>query len=454
MDDEGRLSGVVLSADERAARSAFEGPNELVRCARALAGGRERRDFAFAIRNGTIAAAGEYPEVRETNRDLEERSFPSDRLVVPGFVNGHSHAYQILLRGWADDRTFADWRANALYRVVPQLTPRDVYWTFVAAFSEMLAAGITSVAEFFYLNGAGNAHAAEAIRAAADTGIRLAFARTWMDSDAAPPQFRESIATASQRTRELMDAYPRANVCVAPHSLHAASNEMIRAAAEFAREFGCRMHVHVAEAAYEGERTLERFGATPVELLERLGALDERTVAIHAIYVSDREKELLAQRGASVVHNPMTNQYLGDGVCDVTGLAALGVTVGLGTDADVKPSLFDEMRAASLLQKLARTDGSALGARAAFAHATSQGAKALGLAVGDLSPGCAADYVVLDARKIDPWSPAINALVYRGESAWVQAAFVGGRRTYVGEASPLARKAWEETAAVAKRLIS
>src|SRR6185437_5534516 len=173
---------------------------------------------------------------------------------------------------------------------------------------------------------------------------------------------------------------------------------------------------------------------------------DERTVAVHAIYVSDDEKELLAQRGASVIHNPMTNQYLGDGVCDVTALTALGVTLGLGTDADVKPSLFDEMRAASLLQKLARTDGSALGAETAFAFGTSQGAAALGLAAGDLKPGCAADYLVLDARKIDPWSPAVNAVVYRGEDAWVQAAFVGGRRAYAGEPSPLARKAWEETA--------
>ena len=122
------------------------------------------------------------------------------------------------------------------------------------------------------------------------------------------------------------------------------------------------MHVHVAEAAYEGEQTLERFGATPIVLLDELDALTSRTVAIHAIYITEEEKELLARRGARVVHNPMTNQYLGDGICDVVGAAALGVTMGLGTDADVKPSLIDEMRSAALLQKLERTDGSALGA--------------------------------------------------------------------------------------------
>ncbi len=427
--------------------------NELVRCARAIVGGELREDFAFVVRDGTIAAHGDFTDVRDAARDLDARSFPADRLVVPGFVNGHSHAYQILLRGWADDWTFAKWRTDALYKVVPQLTPDDVYWTFAAAFSEMLAAGITTVAEFFYLNGEGNARAEAAIRAARDVGIRLVFARTWMDAEYAPPQFRETAAVAAERTRELMERYPDANVCVAPHSLHAASHEMIRAAAAFAREFDCALHVHVAEASYEGEQTLERYGATPIDLLDRLGALDERTVAIHAIYVSDAEKALIARRGARVVHNPVTNQYLGDGICDVVGLQQLGVTMGLGTDADVKPSGIDEIRCAALLQKIARLDGSALGAKAAFDLGTAQGARALGIAAGDLVTGCAADYVVLDASKIDPWSPPLNALVYRGEDAWVQGTFVGGRRVYAGARSPLANAAWEGAAKVAKRLI-
>ena len=427
--------------------------NELVQCARALVGGELRRDFGFIVRNGTIVDSGDFRAIRDAANDLPARSFPENRLIVPGFINGHSHAYQILLRGWADDWTFARWRTDALYRVVPKLTPGDVYWVFVAAFFEMLAAGITTVAEFFYLNGSGNAHAEAAIRAAADTGIRLVFARTWMDAETAPPEFRESIDVAAARTRALMDAFPAANVCVAPHSLHAASPAMITAAAEFARDRACAMHVHVAEAGYEGERTLAQFGATPIALLEQLNALNERTVAIHAIHITEEEKDAIARAGARVIHNPMTNQYLGDGICDVEGLLSRGVTVGLGTDADVKPSLIDEMRAAALLQKIARSDGNALGARAAYDLGTASGAAALGVAAGDLTAGRAADYVVLNASRVDPWSPSLNALVYRGEDAWVQASFVSGRRVYTGDASPLARKAWEETTSVAKRVL-
>lgn len=427
--------------------------DELVRCARALVAGELREDYAFAIRAGTIVAAGAYAEVKAAAADLDVRSFPADRLIVPGFVNGHSHAYQILLRGWADDRTFEDWRSNALYRVVPQLSADDVYPIFVVAFDEMLAAGITTVAEFFYLNGEGNARAEAAIRAAADTGIRLVLARTWMDAPYAPAAFRETIDRAATRTADLIARYPEANVCVAPHSLHAASPEMIRAASAFARERDVMMHVHVAEAAYEGEQTLERHGATPIALLDRLDALNERTICIHAIHITPQERDLIATRGARVVHNPMTNLYLGDGIADVVGLQECGVPVGLGTDADVKPSLLEEMRAAALLQKVARMDGSALGAQTAFALGTRQGAQALRLATGELVPGMWADYAVVDASRIDPWSPALQALVYRGTDAWIQATFVGGRRVYVGEASALARGARAAVARIAERVL-
>ena len=426
---------------------------ELVRCARAIVAGSERNDYAFVVRDGTIVDAGEYAPVRSRNAGLEERSFPANRLVVPGFVNGHSHAYQILLRGWADDWTFAQWRAGALYQVVPLLTPDDIRWIFIVAFSEMLAAGITTVAEFFYLNGGGNEWAEAAISAAAETGIRLVFARTWMDAEYAPPQFRETIDVARERTETLRVKYPWANVCVAPHSLHAASQEMIRAAAEYARSVDCMLHVHVAEAQYEGRETLERFGTTPIALLDRLDALDERTVAIHAIYITGDEQRLLAQRNARIVHNPTTNQYLGDGICDVASLQALGVTMGLGTDADVKPSLIDEMRAASMLAKVRALDGSALGAATAWQFATAQGARALGLRTGDLLAGMLADYLVVDAESVDPWSPAVNGIVYRAEDSWVRAAFVSGSRVYSGEPSPLARHARTKIKEIAERVI-
>ncbi|MBC5815767.1 MAG: amidohydrolase family protein [Candidatus Eremiobacteraeota bacterium] len=415
--------------------------NEIVRCARAVVGGVEMEDFAFVSEAGSIALTGDFKAVVKSYPSHSLRSFGRDVLVVPGFINGHSHAYQMLLRGWADDLTFEKWRSEALYTVVPRLTPDDIYWTFVAAFTEMLCAGITTVVEFFYLNGAGNAHAEAAIKAAQDTGIRLVLARTWMDAEYAPPAFRETIEQAQTRTAELMSKYPHVNICVAPHSLHAASPAMIQASMAFAQQRDLFVHIHVAEAQYEGEQTAAAHGVTPVELLHRLGVLNERLIAVHAIYISEDEKKRLASAGSRVVHNPMTNQYLGDGTCDVSGLAELGVPMALGTDADVKPSLIEEMRAASLLQKLAARDGSAFDAAASFDLATAQGARALGVQAGALKQGFAADFLIIDASRIDPWSPAVNALVYRAENAWIKETYVSGKQVWNGERSALAQEA-------------
>ena len=221
---------------------------------------------------------------------------------------------------------------------------------------------------------------------------------------------------------------------------------------EFARARDLFVHIHVAEAQYEGEQTLAAHGATPVALLDRLGVLNERLIAVHAIYISEEEKKLIATCGARVVHNPMTNQYLGDGTCDITGLAALGVPLALGTDAVVKPSLIDEMRAASLMQKLAARDGSAFGASAAFDLATAQGARALGVQAGELRQGFAADFLVIDATRIDPWSPAINALVYRAENAWIRETYVSGKQVSSAQGSSLAAEAAAALAQLAQSL--
>ncbi len=399
----------------------------IVRADLALVKAEERSNFCFAVQNERIAAIAPFEELRKRFPDAAFREHGAAVALIPGFINCHSHAYQILLRGIGDDLPFARWRDEALYRIVPGLSPEEVRRTFATAFREMLAGGITTVAEFFYLNGGGNSHAEAVVQAARETGIRLVLARCWMDAPTAPAAFREPIDMAAARTRELMTRFPEANVCVAPHSVHAASPEMIRAAGEFAREANCRLHIHVAEAAYEGEQTAKQFGMAPMRLLESLGVVDERLVAVHAIYLEADEKKMLASARASVVHNPVTNQYLGDGISDVAGLLELGVPVGLGTDANVNASILDEMRAASFLQKLARRDAGAFDAARAFRLATSLGAQALGVDAGDFRVGAFADYAVVDLDRLAaPESPLVNALVYRAQPGAVRETFVGG----------------------------
>ena len=133
-----------------------------------------------------------------------------------------------------------------------------------------------------------------------------------------------------------------------------------------------------------------------------------------------QEKKMLAGASAAVIHNPVTNQYLGDGICDVAGLLELGVPVGLGTDANINASILDEMRAAAFLQKLAHHDAGAFDAVRAFRLGTSLGAQALGIDAGDFRASSYADYAVIDLERLNPpASPLINALIYRARSRCV-----------------------------------
>lgn len=405
---------------------------QVVRARHAIVGGEAVRDFAFVVEEGRIVRTGPGREIVAAFPDAPRMDYGEDRLLAPGAVNGHSHCYQILLRGWADDWGFDRWRDDALYRVIPQLGAEELYWVALAAFVEMLGNGITTVAEFFYLNGEGTERLEKLVEAALDCGIRLVVARAWMDSPHVPPLFREEIADARRDTRALAEALRDTGVVVspAPHSLHAASAEMTRAAIELARELDVPAHMHVAEARYEVEQVRERTGLTPIAYLDSLGVLGPGFVAVHGIWQSEEEKDLMAARGAALIHNPVTNQYLGDGIADIVGLRRRGVTIGLGTDCDLRPCIYDEMRAATFLQKTATLDGATLNAREAWLMGTRDCARAIGVAAGDFAEGCFADWCVVDRTHpaFHPWSHPVNELVYVSDPGIVVETFVGARK--------------------------
>ncbi|MFN2491032.1 MAG: amidohydrolase family protein [Actinomycetota bacterium] len=325
--------------------------------------------------------------------------------LVPGTVNAHGHAFQNLLKGFADDRPFERWRDDVLYPFSERLDADTIYAGALFAFAEALLAGVTTTVDFFYLHDAGNDNAGHVIRAAEDLGIRLVLARAFYDLDApsrAPDRYREEAGDAAQRCRELAASNARGDmvsVQPAPHSLHAASPATIRIAQEVARELEVRCHLHLAEARYERDQVRRRYGTTPVRLLAREGLLDERLVTVHSVWIDDEEADLLAAADAAVVHCPGANAFLGDGIARLPELLARGVRVALGPDggcANNRQSVFDEMRTASLMAKARLTEGGALDAVTAFRLGTRTGGDVLGLPAGSFAAGAYADAVALD----------------------------------------------------------
>ena len=357
--------------------------------------------------------------------------------LVPGTVNAHGHAFQNLFKGIADDLRFERWRDDVLYPFSEELDTDAIYVGALFAFAEALLAGVTTTVDFFYLHDASNENAEAVVRAAHDVGIRLVLARAFYDPDAptrAPKRYREDPHDAARRTRELaslLSDEELVDVQPAPHSLHACSPETLGIARELAAAMGRPWHLHLAEARYEVEMIQERYGTTPVRLLAREGLLDERLVAIHAVWLDDEEMDLLASAGTKIVHCPGANAFLGDGIARLDALLRRRIHVALGPDggcANNRQSVFDEMRLASLLVKARLTHGGALQAGDAFALGTTAGARILDLPIGSIEAGRKADLVALDLSdlSLQPTAHLARHIVNSMQATAIERVMVGG----------------------------
>jgi 5-methylthioadenosine/S-adenosylhomocysteine deaminase len=403
----------------------------------ALVDGAAVERFAVRIEKGAIAAAG----ARETLARPDEKIVDlGRRAMLPGTVNAHNHSFQSLLRGFGDDLPFLEWRDRALYRYSPRLGREGVYTGALFAFAEMALHGVTTVCDFFYLNDGGNENARAVMAAAAAVGIRLVLARCFYDWSGAPALYRETPDEARKRFLELhaaSDDVPLVDVVPAPHSLHGASETMLRTAVESAREAGVPFHIHLAEEKYQVDEALRVYQARPLWALERLGLLGPDLVAVHGCWFDEGERALLSERGGALVYNPNSNMFLGDGVTDVVDLHARGVKIALGTDggcSNSRVSVFDEMRACALLQKVSRTDGQAIDAETVYRMGTVTGGEVLRLPVGALEVGKRADlvFVDLDDPSLWPEQSLSKNVVYSMSARAVTDVFVDGQAVVRG----------------------
>ena len=389
-------------------------------------------NMAFSTLNGRIRSIKPISEL--TPKENERRTHFGNHVIMPGTVNSHNHSFQSLLKGICDDADFFTWRDQALYKYSRIMSIEDIYNGALFAFSEMLKAGITTVCDFFYINDQANENANAVIKAALDCGIRITMARTMYDWDGAPERFQETPQQAVENTRALFSEYqdhPLVSVLPAPHSLHGASTEMIQAGSALAEELGTPFHMHIAEGEYERNMILERHGQTPIAWLKTLGALNERLVGIHCVWLDDADIALMAEAGTSLSYNPSSNMFLGDGITRIREMIDAGICISLGTDggcSNNRASIFEEMRMVNLLQKVRFCDATQSQAEEAFLMGTVHGGRNLGLPLGSLQPGFQADFVVLNRNDLSlqprPFLP--KHVVYAMQPSAITAVYVHG----------------------------
>ncbi len=377
----------------------------------------ERDRYIEVNSEGRIEKIGRTRELGSTELNSAEIL---EGIVLPGFVNSHSHAFQVLLRGRGDHpKNFHDWVNSSLYPLVRSLKTDDIVTATKVAYAQMLMRGITSVGEFHYLH---NLHPEEnpeienndpisiaVIEAAREIGIRQRFLYTGYDLGNKPGQerFHRKVFEVIESLNYLRKKYrddPLIKIGAAPHSLHGASEEMIRRMMEWAEQNSEICHIHLSEQKSDVDESISQFGMRPVEYLEDRELLSSMMAIVHGIWLENSEINTLLTHGVKHVYNPMTNMHLGDGIAPIRQYVARGVVTALGTDANMDPDIVMEMRATEYLQRIEGLEMGIIGAvtddaSAAitlYKMATINGGMALNLKVGVLDEGYYADFIVID----------------------------------------------------------
>jgi 5-methylthioadenosine/S-adenosylhomocysteine deaminase len=381
---------------------------------------------AVAIKHDEIVAVGEPTELKARFAPERVLDYPQG-LIMPGLINAHTHAAMSLFRGLADDLPLETWLNSYIFPAESHLNHNFVYWGTKLAIAEMLLSGTTTFCDMYLF--------AEAVaQAASETGIRAVVGEVLYDFPS--PNYGPPAAglAYSEELCRAWQGHPLVAVAIQPHAVYTCSPELLQECGRLADKYDTRLIIHLSETPREVEDCRQRYGATPVAHLHRLGLLTERLLADHAVVLAPADLELLAASGAGVAHCPESNMKLASGIAPVVELLQRGVPVGLGTDGCASNNNLDlvqEMDSAAKLQKVRYLDPTVLPATATLDLATRGGARVLGLEgrVGALSPGLQADLVVfdLDQPHLTPLYDPYSHLVYAAGGGDIQTVVVRGR---------------------------
>ncbi|MBO4264177.1 MAG: amidohydrolase [Bacteroidales bacterium] len=358
----------------------------------------------------------------------------SGLALLPAFYNGHTHLAMSLLRGYADDMPLQTWLQDHIWPYEAKLTAADIRRGSDLSVREMLAGGTVFFNDMYF-------EPEETIRVVASSGLRAAIGITVMDNHSLAQQ-----ASKHAFVREWKDPTGgRIQLAIAPHAIYTVCERRLRECAEWAREAGLRLHIHLSETRREVADCLREHGTTPVRYLDRIGFLGPDVVAAHCVHVDAEEWDILASRGVTVVHCPCSNMKLGSGRFPYERAIASGVRVALGTDgcsSNNNVDMREEMKFAALLAKCvsAREDGllenegaaDLLPASLVFDWATRGGAAAFGIDGGEVAEGKLADglLVSLDAPKMQPCHHLLSNWVYAADSTAVKMVLCDGKIVY------------------------
>jgi 5-methylthioadenosine/S-adenosylhomocysteine deaminase len=339
--------------------------------------------------------------------------------LLPPLVNGHTHAAMTLFRGSGGDLPLMPWLEEKIWPVEAKLEAEDVYWGARLACAEMLRSGTTRFWDMYW-------HPEATARAVTDAGLRATIGAPLFDLGGSPEELCES---AHRSLEALAEFGPRITPALAPHAIYTVSEESLRWIGELSAGRNLPVQIHLSETEREVQDCIAAHDLRPAFYLDRLGMLSERTVLSHGVWLDPDELALIAERGATVVTNPVANMKLAvGGVFPHPAARSAGVPVGLGTDgagSNDSLDLMSDLKTFALTQKHAAADPTAIDAAEAWAVAT--GGRAPRLGATALAAGAPADFLLLRADSPELAIGELTAdLVYSASAATVETAVVAG----------------------------
>jgi 5-methylthioadenosine/S-adenosylhomocysteine deaminase len=368
--------------------------------------------------DGVITALG--PEVQAEAGD--DALDGSGQALLPGLVNGHTHAAMTLFRGYGSDLALMDWLEHRIWPAEARLTDDDVYWGTRLACAEMIRSGTVRFWDMYW-------HPQAVARAVEDAGLRASVGLPLVDGMDAG-RGKEVQAEGAHELDALADCGPRITPSLTPHGIYTVSDATLEWAAGEAASRDLPFHIHFLEIEGEVTGCVERYDERPAALLDRVGALGAKTLLAHAVWTEEPELEMIAARGATTVTSPVSNLKLAVGrVFPYASTRAHDIPVGLGTDGAASNNSLDllaEVKVLALIQKHDQHDPAALPAEEAWSVATSELAPMLGGT--SVAVGQPADFVLVrtDAVSLEPGNLLAN-LVYAASGDVVDATVVDGR---------------------------
>jgi len=346
-------------------------------------------------------------------------------VALPGLVNCHSHAAMTLFRGYADDLPLMQWLNDKIWPLEALLTREDIYQGTLLCCAEMIRGGTTTLADMYV-------EMDQVARAVEESGLRAVLSRGMIG---AGPGGESALAESYEFIKQWHGiAGGRITAMLGPHAPYTCPPEFLKKVVAAATEMDVGIHIHLAETRDEIKEINDRYGKTPVALLEEIGLFELPVLAAHCVHLNDEDIAILARYQVGIAHNPQSNMKLASGVAPVTRLLEAGALVGLGTDgasSNNNVDMLEEMRAAALLQKVHTGNASVLPAYQALHMATAGGARALGLQnqIGRLVSGLKADIILMDLHKphLYPLFDLYAQIVYAAASSDVHTVIIDGR---------------------------